>query len=147
MSVKDINSEVRQVLSLIPAAAISATTTGEVVDMAGAAAGAMLISTGALGSLSSTDKWTLKVYMGDLANGGDLAAIPDADYSSGVDQDGDPWDRTLTDGTADAEKCFQIGFSNTGLKRYASIVAVKSASAGNILIAGQILKGGLSVNP
>jgi hypothetical protein len=132
MMMKDLAHNVLVGTSIVPASQ-NATVTGSVVDMALLAGGAVpnaamaVIPVGVETTKDVSNYFTLKVQVGDKADGSDMA---DATQYGVIREDGVAWDGN-TDGVAGNGKAsvsYQIGFQVDG-HRYARVVGTMTGTS------------------
>ncbi len=132
MSGLDINSKVRVLRSLSPAASTT-DRNGAAVALNGAAALMLSMAVGAVTTLDDTNKYTLKCFMGpdtDIAN----ATEVDADaYLHPRTETGAAWLRILNLAFAGADRCYQVGIVNKRGDAYAFAQLIKAASPSAII--------------
>lgn len=111
-------------ISALDAVALSATTSGLVIDTQGYESLAFTLNVGAFVTFDGTNNLTITVQEGDQANLSDAANIAAADYWDARNEAGAAWDRIL-DAAADDEQAYLIGVA-VNAKRYKRIVVTEA---------------------
>lgn len=123
----------QKVLRALNPVTLSATTNGLVVDTADGAALMFSINVGTFATFTGTDKLTVKVQEGDLADASDMADIAAADYLDSYVGNVVGWDRIM-DGATDDEQIFAIGVRMSS-KRYRRLVFTEGGTVSVIISA------------
>jgi hypothetical protein len=129
---RDQASEIKLVSSIAPQAAITATTTGAVVDTRGYSSVTGIVHFG----VQPDGTLTPKLQEGELANGSDMADVAAADLV----QNG-----FVAVTTANDDAIYECGY--IGRKRYVRLVVTEDVATAGAFFTGQILLGRADKTP
>lgn len=143
---KDINSRVRALRSLSPAAHTTSRN-GAGVAIGGAGSIMVKVDVGAVTTLNSTDKVTFTVKFGPDSDISNATAVSSSDYYHGArSETGDAWTRVLDDTFVAPDIDYQFGVENVTNAAYAFVVAT-SAGSPSVICGASIILGDLPVSP
>jgi len=128
MFLRDINAACKAVTS-IKAASITATETGEIVDMLGASSVMVIVPVGAVATADASHYFTFTFVTGTDAALGDAAAIASGSYMGAKDEDLNTWDRIINS-TAEADTCYSFGVNIDKVgERWGRVLATETGTA------------------
>lgn len=131
----DLGSNVGVGISILGGATITATTTGETIDLAGFNSACAVLGVGAVATADGLNYFTFTIQVGDASDMSDAAS---ATITRAITDAGATWDRLINAAT-EANNAYLIGF-NTGGKRYCRIVMTATGMA-SACVTGVIVKG------